>query len=222
MKKQADSATAVVNDTFMMLINKTVADKHKVGQQIIVKVQAVSYTKGVPTLVGETVPGTRRQVMVGVESRKIKTLLDTKDDELTGLEVVEVAEKGRGVRAVRLFSMGDPVVEYVGILSNLGRCGGNTRDRARGRRSPSIFSTSTTPATISKLTPVRRLEGSGGWSMVNHSIGEANTNVKLMVVDNVPRLILFASWDIKTGEEILYDYGERDSEVRAANPWLYN
>ena len=34
MKKQADSATAVVNDTFMMLINKTVADKHKVGQQI--------------------------------------------------------------------------------------------------------------------------------------------------------------------------------------------
>ena len=122
----------MVNDTFIMLINKTVAGKHKVGQQIIVKVQAVSYTKGVPTLVGETVPGTRRQVMVGVESRKIKTLLDTKDDELTGLEVVEVAEKGRGVRAVRLFSRGDPVVEYVGLLSNLGKCGGNTRDRARG------------------------------------------------------------------------------------------
>ena len=40
----------------------------------------------------------------------------------------------------------------------------------------------------------------------------------MMVVDNVPRLILFASRDIKTGEEILYDYGERDSEARAANP----
>ena len=93
-----------------MLIYKAVAGNHKMGQPIIVKVQAVSYPKGVPTLVGETVSGTRRQVMVGVESRKIKTLLDTKYDELTGLKVMDVAQKGRGVRAVRLFSRGDPVV----------------------------------------------------------------------------------------------------------------
>ena len=45
--------------------------------------------------------------------------------------------------------------------------------------------------------------------------------MKVVLVDNVPRLTLFASRDIKSGEEILYDYGERDREIRAANPWLY-
>ena len=131
MKMQADSAMAVVNKHFLMVINKAVAGRYEVGQVIIVKVQAISYTSGVPTLVGETVAGTRRQVMMEVESRKIQDLLETEDDELTGLEVVEVAGKGRGVRAVRMFSRGDPVVEYVGILSNLGRSGVKTRDRAR-------------------------------------------------------------------------------------------
>ena len=45
--------------------------------------------------------------------------------------------------------------------------------------------------------------------------------MKVVVVDNIPRLALFASRDIKRGEEILYDYGERDREIRAANPWLH-
>ena len=56
--------------------------------------------------------------------------------------------------------------------------------------------------------------------LVNHSIVEANTEAKVVVVKNVPRLTLFALSDIKTGQEILYDYGDRDPETRAANPWL--
>ena len=84
----------------MILLNNAVANRYKVGQEITVKVKAVYYTRDVPQLVGEIVPGTKRQVMVEVDRRKIKTLLDTEDDELTGLEVVEVAGKGRGVRAV--------------------------------------------------------------------------------------------------------------------------
>ena len=56
--------------------------------------------------------------------------------------------------------------------------------------------------------------------LVNHSIMAANTVAKVVVVDQVPRLTLFALTDITAGEEILFDYGDRDPETRAALPWL--
>ena len=56
--------------------------------------------------------------------------------------------------------------------------------------------------------------------LVNHSIMAANTEAKVVVVDQLPRLTLFALTDISAGEEILYDYGDRDPVTRAALPWL--
>ena len=56
--------------------------------------------------------------------------------------------------------------------------------------------------------------------LVNHAICGANTEVKVVNVNNVPRLVLFARQDILSGDEILYDYGDRDPETRAENQWL--
>ena len=221
LQKQEDSATAIVNESFMILLNNAVAERDKVGQEITVKVKAVYYTRGVPQLVGETVPGTKRQVMMEVDRKNIKTLLDTEDDELTGLEVVEVAGKGRGVRAVRGFRRGEPVVEYVGQLANLGSARRRSGDRAREAAVLTNYTFYFHSAGYQYRIDASQETGRFG-RLVNHSIVAANVDVKVVVVDNVPRLILFASRDIKTGEEILYDYGERDPEIRAANPWLYN
>ena len=182
VQKQADSARARVNDYFQMLVKNVVAGRHKVGQEIIVKVRTVSYTRGVPQLGGETVPGTRRQLVVELESRKILNLLETKDDELTGLEVVEVAGKGKGVRAVQQFSRGDPVVEYVGLLSNLGRSGRNRArtETARGEEEETVFNFYFHNGGNQYKIDASQETGRLG-RMVNHSIVAANTNLKVNI-----------------------------------------
>ena len=44
--------------------------------------------------------------------------------------------------------------------------------------------------------------------------------MKKIMVDNTPRLILFARRHIDIGEELLYDYGDRSKETIEALPWL--
>ena len=56
--------------------------------------------------------------------------------------------------------------------------------------------------------------------LVNHSISGANTAMKVIPVNKIPRLVLFARRDILSGEEILYDYGDRDPEAWEVFPWL--
>ena len=61
--------------------------------------------------------------------------------------------------------------------------------------------------------------GRYGW-LVNHSSKSPNLLTKVVMVNEVPRLILVAKHAISPGEEILYDYGDRDPEAREVFPWL--
>ena len=56
--------------------------------------------------------------------------------------------------------------------------------------------------------------------LVNHSKKYPNAVVKLIEVDGVPRLYLFANQNIPKGAEILYDYGERRKIQLQEYPWL--
>ena len=40
------------------------------------------------------------------------------------------------------------------------------------------------------------------------------------MVEEVPRMILVAKQAISTGEELVFDYGDRDKEAIESNPWL--
>lgn len=55
--------------------------------------------------------------------------------------------------------------------------------------------------------------------LINHSKC-GNCQTKLHDIDGVPHLILIASRDIKAGEELLYDYGDRSKASIEAHPWL--
>ena len=44
--------------------------------------------------------------------------------------------------------------------------------------------------------------------------------MKVVVVDRVPVIVFIALVEIKVGQEILYDYGERRKAVLEQNPWL--
>ncbi|SBS80167.1 SET domain protein, putative [Plasmodium ovale curtisi] len=56
--------------------------------------------------------------------------------------------------------------------------------------------------------------------LVNHSKKNSNLIPKVLTVSNLPRLFFVASRDIKEGEELLIDYGERDREIIKSNEWL--
>ena len=57
-------------------------------------------------------------------------------------------------------------------------------------------------------------------SILNHSKNQANAVTKFHEVDDHPYLCLVASRDIKVGEELQYDYGERSKEATQSHPWL--
>ncbi|GFE53674.1 histone lysine methyltransferase SET8 [Babesia ovis] len=56
--------------------------------------------------------------------------------------------------------------------------------------------------------------------LINHSRKNPNVIPKAMEIDGCPRLFFVAKRDIKRGEELLIDYGERDPSVIKVNPWL--
>ena len=45
---------------------------------------------------------------------------------------------------------------------------------------------------------------------------------KLVEIDDHPYLCLMAARDIKEGEELQYDYGERSKAAIESHPWLKN
>lgn len=55
--------------------------------------------------------------------------------------------------------------------------------------------------------------------LVNHS-RNGNLVTRTIFVDQEPRLALIAKVDIKKGEELLYDYGDRSKESLEHHPWL--
>lgn len=55
--------------------------------------------------------------------------------------------------------------------------------------------------------------------LVNHS-RNGNLITRVIIVDDIPRLILIAKDTICTGEEVTYDYGDRSKESLKHHPWL--
>src|SRR4051794_37436814 len=63
--------------------------------------------------------------------------------------------------------------------------------------------------------------GVGLGRLVNHSRLKANVIVSRVFDDiNQPRLMFRSARRIEAGEELLFDYGDRDKESVQANPWL--
>ena len=56
--------------------------------------------------------------------------------------------------------------------------------------------------------------------LVNHSRVKPNLQTKVVIVNDIPRLILVAKKEIEPGTELLYDYGDRSKESLLCHPWL--
>lgn len=56
--------------------------------------------------------------------------------------------------------------------------------------------------------------------LLNHSRTDANCATRLVSIKDKPYLILETVRDVKAGEELLYDYGERSKDVLQYHQWL--
>lgn len=134
-----------------------------------------------------------------------------------GLKVVEFEGKGRGVIATRDFQRGEFVVEYSGDLVDLGiakeREGQYSIDPAVGCYMY-YFNHKNKRYCVDATAESGRLG-----RLLNHS-RQGNCATRVVDIDNRPYLILVAGQRIKSGEELLYDYGDRSKESLESHPWL--
>ncbi|XP_014026799.2 N-lysine methyltransferase KMT5A isoform X2 [Salmo salar] len=149
------------------------------------------------------------------EHRQLDDLIKHGVEE--GLQVKNIEGKGRGVFAVRCFKKGQFVIEYHGDLLHL----------TDAKKSEALYAQD--PGTgcymyyfhyLSKTYCVDATKESTRLGrLLNHS-KNGNCQTKLHDMDGIPHLILVASRDIKAGEELVYDYGDRSKESICAHPWL--
>ncbi|VDP16821.1 unnamed protein product [Schistosoma margrebowiei] len=134
------------------------------------------------------------------------------------IEIIQTEEKGRGIIATRTFYEGEFVVEYAGdlISEKLAK-----QREAVYKQNPAIGSYMFFFVHAGQRYCVDATEETSRLGrLINHSRLKPNCIVKVIPIDGVPRLALFARKSISPGEELLYDYGDRDKETLQLHPWL--
>nr|XP_022338926.1 N-lysine methyltransferase KMT5A-like isoform X2 [Crassostrea virginica] len=135
-----------------------------------------------------------------------------------GLEVVDLGEKGRGVVATKHFYRGDFVVEYAGDLIDLSTAKKREKEYSEN---PDFGCYMYYFVHRNRNYCIDATEESGRLGrLINHSKTAGNCHTKLTEINNKPYLMLIASRDIVIGEELLYDYGDRNKDSLESHPWL--
>ncbi|XP_072839327.2 N-lysine methyltransferase KMT5A isoform X2 [Pogona vitticeps] len=149
------------------------------------------------------------------EKKRIDDLIESGKED--GMKIDFIDGKGRGVIATRQFHRGEFVVEYHGDLIEITdakkREAAYAQDPATGCYMYYFQYLSKTYC-VDATKETNRLG-----RLINHSKC-GNCQTKLHDTNGVPHLILVASRDIKAGEELLYDYGDRSKASLEAHPWL--
>ncbi|XP_007905991.1 N-lysine methyltransferase KMT5A isoform X2 [Callorhinchus milii] len=150
------------------------------------------------------------------ENKKIidELILNGKEE---GMEVGQIDGKGRGVKATQDFKRGEFVVEYHGDLIEFTDA---KKREAQYAQDPSTGCYMYYFRHLSKTYCVDATKETARLGrLINHS-KNGNCQTKLHDIAGRPHLILVALRDIKNGEELLYDYGDRSRASVAAHPWL--
>ncbi|XP_066465822.1 N-lysine methyltransferase KMT5A isoform X1 [Tiliqua scincoides] len=149
------------------------------------------------------------------EKKRLDGLIENGKEE--GMKIDFIDGKGRGVIATKHFSRGEFVVEYHGDLIEITDA---KKREALYAQDPSTGCYMYYFQYLSKTYCVDATKETNRLGrLVNHSKC-GNCQTKLHDVNGIPHLILVASRDIKAGEELLYDYGDRSKASLEAHPWL--
>lgn len=135
-----------------------------------------------------------------------------------GLEIKVLEEKGRGIFATRDFERGDFICEYAGEMISYKQAKKREEMYAQDSKIGCymyFFEYKSKQYCIDATAETERLG-----RLLNHSKLENNCHTKLFEMNSRPYLILVASRNIKRGEEMMYDYGDRNKVSLESHPWL--
>jgi len=136
-----------------------------------------------------------------------------------GLEVREVPLKGRGVFNSKTFHKDDFVVEYSGDLI----------DPKEAQKRDDMYSKNTDKYGSYMYYFIHKgtkwcidatIESGKLGRLLNHSCKVPNCATKIIEVNDLPRLVIYAKQEIAPDNELLYDYGDRGKVSLEAHPWL--
>jgi histone-lysine N-methyltransferase SETD8 len=126
---------------------------------------------------------------------------------------------GRGVFAAGAFHKGDFVCEYKGVLLTGDEM--VTREAAYGRRHwGSFIMTFQDDRHWHAIDATAERPEYGLARYINHSARRGNLRLCCIVIGGIPRVAMLAKREIRDGEELLFDYGDREQSVLKNNPWL--
>uniref|UniRef100_A0A8C6XZN6 [histone H4]-lysine(20) N-methyltransferase n=1 Tax=Naja naja TaxID=35670 RepID=A0A8C6XZN6_NAJNA len=149
------------------------------------------------------------------EKKRMDELIKSGKED--GMKIDFIDGKGRGVIATRHFNRGEFVVEYHGDLIEITDA---KKREAAYAQDPSTGCYMYYFQYLSKTFCVDATKETNRLGrLVNHSKC-GNCQTKLHDISGVPHLILVAARDIRAGEELLYDYGDRSKASLEAYPWL--
>ncbi|KAL7670499.1 hypothetical protein ACOME3_005434 [Neoechinorhynchus agilis] len=133
-------------------------------------------------------------------------------------DVRHCRNKGRSVFAKRQFQRNDFVLELTGELIS----------REEGERREKIYDQDSTIGCFLTFFKYESksycldstIESGRLGRLVNHSKTKCNLELRAVEIRERLCLLLFAKREIKSNDELLYDYGDRNREALRSNPWL--
>ncbi|RNA14328.1 N-lysine methyltransferase SETD8-like isoform X1 [Brachionus plicatilis] len=135
-----------------------------------------------------------------------------------GLEIRHMNEKGRGIFACKYFKKGDFVCEYAGEMISYQVAKKREELYAQDLSIGCYMYFFEYKAKIWCIDATSETQRLG--RLLNHSKTEGNCRTQLFEIGSKPHLILVAARDIEPGEEMLYDYGDRNKNSINSHPWL--
>ena len=135
-----------------------------------------------------------------------------------GLEVKNMPDKGRGIFASKYFNKGDFVCEYAGEMISYQLAKKREEMYAQDTSIGCYMYFFEYKSKIYCIDATAETERLG--RLLNHSKTDGNCRTQLFEINSKPHLILVAARDIKPGEEMLYDYGDRNKNSIESHPWL--
>ena len=142
--------------------------------------------------------------------------------EEVGLKVVDFPSKGRGVVTTKQFCKGEFIVEYAGDIISWEEASKRESEYASN---PQVGCYMYYYTAKGKNYCVDATAETGRFGrLLNHSRKKPNCFTKLVWIpsdgDADPRLVLHAKRNIAVGEELTFDYGDRDKKAVKDHPWL--
>eukprot|EP00741_Cyanophora_paradoxa_P021329 tig00021348_g20588.t1 len=138
--------------------------------------------------------------------------------------------RGTGVRTLERIKAGQFVCEYAG--KNITEKEGKQRELKYVAENAQdwyfyYYQLGSRRMCVDAMRDERGIFGPPGFGrIINHSRTKPNLCTRALMVPgtgdkpDMPRLFLFAIRDIDEGEELLFDYGDRDGKSVQNNPWL--